>query len=47
MMFQMKQLLDNVLREAQEKKRCPDPKKYREEKAKAEQELLDTGYDRR
>lgn len=47
MMFQMKQLLDNVLREAQEKKRYPDPEKYREEKAKAEQELLDTGYDRR
>ena len=47
MIFQMKNLLDNVIRESQEKKRIPDPEKYRKEKEKAENELLDTGYDRR
>lgn len=47
MMFQMNELLGEVVREAKQKKRSPDQKKFRAQKVIAEKELLDTGYDKR
>lgn len=47
MMFQMNELLGEVVREAKQKKRNPDQNKFRAQKAVAEKELLDTGYDKR
>lgn len=47
MMFSLNQLLDQAVEKAKQKERKPDPEEFRFQKAQAEKELLDTGYDRR